>query len=78
MPNVRWDVERRTRDRAYLLWQQEGCPDGRADAHWRRAGELERLRDADERRLDAEEEDSFPASDPPSHNGITGLRIAAD
>jgi len=25
------------RERAYLLWEQEGCPDGRADEHWFRA-----------------------------------------
>ncbi|HXO03843.1 MAG TPA: DUF2934 domain-containing protein [Stellaceae bacterium] len=27
------------RDRAYLLWEQEGCPDERADEHWQRAQE---------------------------------------
>ena len=27
-------VERETRERAYILWQAEGCPEGRADAHW--------------------------------------------
>lgn len=29
--------ERRIRDRAYAIWQAEGCPDGRHVAHWRRA-----------------------------------------
>jgi hypothetical protein len=27
------------RERAYLLWEQEGRPDGRADEHWKRAQE---------------------------------------
>jgi hypothetical protein len=27
------------RGRAYLLWEQEGRPDGRADEHWQRAQE---------------------------------------
>lgn len=30
-------IERRIRERAYFLWQQEGCPENRADEHWRRA-----------------------------------------
>jgi hypothetical protein len=25
------------RERAYLLWEQEGCPEGRADEYWHRA-----------------------------------------
>ena len=25
------------RDRAYFLWEQEGCPEGRADEFWHRA-----------------------------------------
>jgi hypothetical protein len=70
------DIEHRIRVRAYLLWEREGRPEDRADEHWRRAAELERARDARERRIDAEGEDSFPASDPPSHNGIIGPRLA--
>lgn len=34
-------IERRIRERAYLLWQQEGCPENRADELWRRACEFE-------------------------------------
>lgn len=30
----------RQRERAYFLWQQDGCPEGRADEYWERAGEL--------------------------------------
>ncbi len=25
------------REHAYILWQQEGCPEGRADEYWHRA-----------------------------------------
>ena len=34
------DLEERVRIRAYRLWQQEGCPEGRADIHWDKAREL--------------------------------------
>jgi Protein of unknown function (DUF2934) len=28
------DVERVIRERAYHLWQESGCADGHAEAHW--------------------------------------------
>ena len=34
------DAERRVRERAYLLWELEGKPDGRLDEYWDRACEL--------------------------------------
>ena len=34
-------TEQRIRERAYFLWQQEGCSDNRADEHWHRARSLE-------------------------------------
>jgi hypothetical protein len=38
------DAERernqRIRERAYRLWMEEGCPEGRADDHWDKASEL--------------------------------------
>jgi hypothetical protein len=30
-------LEKVVAERAYVLWQQEGCPDGQADEHWHRA-----------------------------------------
>jgi Protein of unknown function (DUF2934) len=33
-PESEDDAERRTRERAYFLWEQEGRPEGRAEAHW--------------------------------------------
>ena len=35
MPNR----EQLIRERAYVLWEHEGCPDGRADVHWCMAAE---------------------------------------
>jgi hypothetical protein len=31
------DLKERIRRRAYILWEQEGRPEGRADEHWLRA-----------------------------------------
>ena len=33
------DREDRIRDRAYLIWLDEGSPHGRAEEHWRKAAE---------------------------------------
>ena len=30
-PDIR---EQRIRERAYCIWQREGCPENRADEHW--------------------------------------------
>ncbi|MDR7010030.1 MULTISPECIES: DUF2934 domain-containing protein [Paraburkholderia] len=30
-------LDQAVRERAYLLWEKEGCPDGRADEYWHRA-----------------------------------------
>lgn len=32
--------DERVRERAYRLWLEEGCPEGRADDHWDKAREL--------------------------------------
>ena len=34
------DFETRVRERAYRMWQEAGCPDGRAAEHWEKAREL--------------------------------------
>ena len=41
--------ERRIRERAYAIWQSEGCPEGRQEEHWRQASEAID-REASERR----------------------------
>ena len=33
--------EQRVRERAYFLWQQEGCSENRAEEHWHKAREFE-------------------------------------
>jgi hypothetical protein len=71
MPHIPYDIERAIRERAHEIWMQEGCPEDRAEAHWHQArAEIEAA--VAEQRLDTEVADSFPASDPPSHSGITG------
>jgi hypothetical protein len=70
-----YDIERAVQQRAHEIWMQEGCPEGRAEAHWQQArAEVGALASHQEQQLDAEGADSFPASDPPSHSGITGER----
>jgi hypothetical protein len=39
------DLEERIRKRAYQLWEEEGCPEGRADVHWDKAAELVAIED---------------------------------
>ena len=64
----RRDPERRTRERAYLLWERAGSPEGRADEFWEQARRNESVRAAaeDEERINEEGCESFPASAPPS------------
>jgi hypothetical protein len=51
------DLERRIRDRAYLLWEAEGKPDGRADEYWHRAREL----------IEAETQSAYPPTQSRGH-----------
>ena len=39
------NYEKRVRERAYKLWQEEGCPEGREDVHWEKACELVAIED---------------------------------
>jgi hypothetical protein len=37
MSELNQDRERAIRERAYLIWEREGRPEGRAECHWRSA-----------------------------------------
>jgi hypothetical protein len=37
MSQTKESLEQAVRERAYFLWQEDGCPDGRADEYWQRA-----------------------------------------
>jgi hypothetical protein len=39
------NLEQRIRDRAYRIWMDEGCPEGRAAVHWDMACELIAIED---------------------------------
>ncbi|MEA2933373.1 MAG: hypothetical protein QOD74_19 [Variibacter sp.] len=39
------ELQERIRTRAYHMWEQEGRPEGRADAHWDMAAELTAIED---------------------------------
>jgi hypothetical protein len=43
------DFENRVRERAYRIWQEAGCPNGRADEHWHQARELVAIEDSQKR-----------------------------
>jgi hypothetical protein len=60
--------QERIRQRAYTIWLDAGRPEGAAMDHWRTAEAME----AADAEADTASEDSFPASDPPSHTGIIG------
>ena len=69
-----WEQE--VRERAYAIWEREGCPEGRADQFWLMAEQellAERRRSGDRRdhpwteeMVDEAGDESFPASDPPA------------
>lgn len=60
--------EQRVREAAHALWLEAGSPEGQAEHFWRLA---ERNVRAEEKDYDQALADSFPASDPPAHSGIT-------
>ena len=40
------ETEQKIRDRAYYLWEADGCPAGRPDEYWERARELQAMADS--------------------------------
>jgi Protein of unknown function (DUF2934) len=45
------DVEQRIRERAYQIWLEEGCPEGRELDHWNMATELVAIEDGQQSTL---------------------------
>ena len=66
------DRTEQRRERAYMLWEQAGRPEGRHDEFWEQAGQEVEGETSPDERVDVAMEDTFPASDPPSNSGITG------
>ena len=60
------DRLQRIRETAYGLWEQAGYPEGQEHDFWLRAEQI--VDGKDDKDVDAESADSFPASDPPSFN----------
>ena len=54
------DQEKAVRERAYFLWECEGCPEGRAKEHWQRAMEENEMED-EERVLAGRYDANIPA-----------------
>lgn len=58
------DKNDRIREIAYLLWMEEGCPEGQAERHWRTAEALVEQADIERKEIEGEppgeEEDSAP------------------
>jgi len=72
------EYEQRIREAAYHLWTEAGKPEGGADEFWRQARAQIFAQESSQNVSggDADQDktlaDSFPASDPPSHSGISG------
>jgi hypothetical protein len=54
---------RKIRERAYLLWEEAGCPEGQGNEFWSLAQQEISMQDAS---VDETLEEAFPASDPPA------------
>jgi hypothetical protein len=48
------DREQRIRDIAFFLWEEEGCPEGRAPEHWAAAEALVDAQDAESKNREDE------------------------
>lgn len=84
------DNERQIHERAYHLWQKEGCPDGRDKEFWERARlllEAEaapplvtplQARSAEDKAVDDAVAETFPASDPPAFTATAGAGASPD
>ena len=58
------DIERRIRERAYQIWLDEGCPEGRELDHWDMATELVAIEDGQRSTLKPIEQNLGPLREP--------------
>ena len=84
------DSEKAIRERAYLLWQKEGSPDGGDKVFWERARLLHeaasappimtplQARSAEEAAVDQAIAETFPASAPPAFAATTRVGNTPD
>jgi hypothetical protein len=55
------DIEQRIRERAYQIWLEEGCPEGRELDHWNMATKLVAIEDGEQSTLKPIDENLAPA-----------------
>jgi len=55
--------ESRVRERAFVLWQEAGCPENTADDYWHRAREIE-MREYNLTESDMKKVEKEPSEDP--------------
>ena len=84
------DAEHPIRERAYFLWEKEGCPEGRDAEFWERARLMHaadaappvttplQSRSPSEKAVDDAVAETFPASDPPAQSVATGVVSAPE
>lgn len=75
------DHEQRVRERAYRIWQQQGCPDGQAETHWELAEELVAIEENHDQTLkpvDRDPEDPTIAADRPEPVGPAANAAAGE
>ena len=58
------DIEQRIRERAYRIWLDEGCPQGRELDHWDKATELVAIEDGQRSTLKPFEKNLGPHGEP--------------
>ena len=57
--------ETRIRNLAYMLWLEDGCPEGRAQTHWLEAEDMLRTEDEDPKWLVRAEKKAEPVANEP-------------
>ena len=58
------DIEQRIREKAYHLWLEEGCPDGRKTDHWDMSTELVAIEDGQKSTLKPIDKNLGPLGEP--------------